>query len=71
MCTKSLHLLTELISLIMMNRVKADFCMGVGAIAILIGLLVSFISVIACGVFMTIGVIFLGIAIQLTIKDED
>jgi hypothetical protein len=52
-----------------MNRVKADFCMGVGVIAILIGLLISFISVIAFGVFMAIGVIFLGIAVQLTIKD--
>ena len=52
-----------------MNRVKADFCMGVGVVSTLIGLLISFISVIAFGVFMTIGVIFLGIAVQLTIKD--
>ena len=54
-----------------MNKVKADFCMGVGVIATLIALLVSFISVVACGVMMSVAVIFLGIAVQLTIKEND
>ena len=54
-----------------MKKVKADFCMGVGVIATLIALLVSFISVVACGVMMSVAVIFLGIAVQLTIKEND
>lgn len=54
-----------------MNKVKADFCMSVAIISAVIGLLILTISVVAFGVCMLIATIFLGIAIQLTIKDKD
>ena len=54
-----------------MKRVKADFCIGVAVISAFIGVLFIQANVIAYGSFMSIATIFLGIAIQLTIEDED